>query len=186
MLRASVIVAVIVGWSTPALAAPASQPASQPTSQPASQPASQPVSKKKPASKGDVERPDPRVDSIFGGSQDTPDTKPKAKSKSKSRDDAIFGGSDSGAGTGAGTGTGTEKRLLQRVLDQGNKLQIGGLLYLRLNMSFTDGDKLEDHPISMPNLAVCAVCLVCAVLLVLLRIAERAGLARRCGNGDRN
>lgn len=40
----------------------------------------------------------------------------------------------------------------QRLLEFDDRLQIGGQLYLRSFVSFTDGDEVEDHRISMPNI----------------------------------
>lgn len=43
--------------------------------------------------------------------------------------------------------------LEKKLLDLGtDRLQLGGLLYLRFNWNFTNGKDLADHPISMPNL----------------------------------
>ena len=43
--------------------------------------------------------------------------------------------------------------LEKKLLDLGtDRLQIGGLFYLRTNLSITDGSEVEDHPFSMPNL----------------------------------
>lgn len=81
---------------------------------------------------------------------------------STSRDDDIFGSStpepktNKGAAskpTAAPAKTRTEDRLLGKLFDQGkDKLQLGGLLYMRFNLALTTGKHVDDHTFSMPNL----------------------------------
>jgi len=71
-----------------------------------------------------------------------------------SRDDEILGGpSDGAAGDRRLDHATRTPDLEQRLLALGtDRLQIGGLMLLRFNWSFTDGGHAADHPISMPNL----------------------------------
>ncbi len=46
----------------------------------------------------------------------------------------------------------TGQRLFERLQETDDPLEIGGLLYLRPQMTFSESDDLEDHPFSMPNL----------------------------------
>jgi hypothetical protein len=62
----------------------------------------------------------------------------------QNRDDAIFADSDKS----------DDKPLIdeKKLADANDKLQIGGLLYLRFSSFITDGSHSDDHPFSMPNL----------------------------------
>lgn len=135
--------------------APATEPASRPAA--ATRPASRPTGDKerKPAAAtqpaGHPDFPPGERDSeIFGGQSE--------------RDSEIFGGEGAGehqpsVAPGAASrparppADGGASRLEQRLLSLGtDRLQIGGMLYLRFNVGLTDGDELGDHSISMPNL----------------------------------
>ncbi len=61
------------------------------------------------------------------------------------RDDAIFG--DNGD-----TNTKDESSIEDRLKAQDDILQIGGMVYLRLDTNLTDGDSIDDQTLSMPSL----------------------------------
>jgi hypothetical protein len=116
----------------------------KPTSQPAA------ATKKEPDRDAEIfgeEEPSKRRDNkIFGESdrRSIPAERRPAASPTPSRDAAVLG---------KGAAAGAERRLGEKLLNlSSDKLQIGGLFYLRFNWSFSDGDRLRDHRISMPNL----------------------------------
>ena len=104
---------------------------------------------------------DPRDAEIFGADEEpeTSDPQDRSEGKKPAKDDDDW---PKPPGGGAGKdrrdqdvfgGDHKSPDLEQKLLNIGNdKLQIGGLLYLRSNLALTDGDKVEDHRLSMPNL----------------------------------
>ena len=109
---------------------------------------------------------DPRDDTIFGSEpppeedSETPDTPPSDASE---REAELFGDTAPPAADGVSSlrpmpddpfnaKPNLEKRLLGKLQEQDDPLQIGGFLYIRPTWSFVDSDRVEDHPISMPNL----------------------------------
>ena len=141
-------VRVLACVAVTALLAPGAGARAQPATQPASAPASQPTA---PGA-------DPRDAEIFGEAPAPPDEQPAGQPPAlggTERDQAIFGAEAPAATTSrpatrpASTTPDLGRRLLQLGTD---RLQIGGLLYLRFNLGLTDSDAVEDHPLSMPNL----------------------------------
>jgi hypothetical protein len=102
---------------------------------------------------------DERDDEIFGATNDGKEKKVADREAemfgeepaTQKREDAIFGEKPKAA-------SGQQLKapsfdLEKKLIDLGtDRLQLGGLLYLRFNWNFTNGDELVDHPISMPNL----------------------------------
>lgn len=99
---------------------------------------------------------DARDEAIFGGEPDDPvpaaageATESRAQPQAD-RDTQMLGRPDQGAESVAAD---PAAKLEGRLLDLGtDRLQIGGLMLLRLNMNFTDGGSIEDQRISLPNL----------------------------------
>lgn len=99
---------------------------------------------------------DSRDDEIFGAEETRTEEKQKAGKKTEEAgepDEAwpstpADGRDEDVLGSGA-----EEPDLEKKLLDIGtDRLQIGGLLYLRSSLSITDSDEVEDHRFSMPNL----------------------------------
>jgi len=67
---------------------------------------------------------------------------PVAAQEKDPDEDALFGGDDS------------DEPIIsdQKLAEEDDKLQIGGLLYMQSMWTFTEGSDLSDHPISLPNL----------------------------------
>ena len=95
---------------------------------------------------------DQRDAEIFGAEEEVEEQKPAEKEGEGEGEDwpraPEDGRDDDVLGAGA-----KEPDLEKRLLDIGtDRLQIGGLFYLRTNLSITDSGEVEDHRFSMPNL----------------------------------
>jgi hypothetical protein len=149
------IVGLVIAPCEPAGAQPAPKPSTDPRDQ---EIFGKPVTPKKPA-KPAASRP--------AASSKAPSTQPSGDSgvkKSKDpRDDAIFGDPEPKTNTRADKPSTTigddndaaaniEKRLLEKAGIGSDKLQVGGQLYMRFSLATTDGSRVEDHLLSMPNL----------------------------------
>ena len=95
-----------------------------------------------------AEKPDPRDESIFGNKaiESSSTTQPAPNSHDAQRQPVP---ADHKRHQPKADGFAHQDGLLKLKSD---RLQIGGLMYLRFNMNFTDGDRLSDHAISTPNL----------------------------------
>lgn len=108
---------------------------------------------------------DPRDEAIFGntepeGTSPSPESPPADEA---ARESDMFGdasetkeekptSSENSADDPFNADPNLEDRLLGKLQEQDDPLQIGGFLYIRPTWSFVDSENVEDHPISMPNL----------------------------------
>ena len=78
---------------------------------------------------------DPRDGAIFGAGTPQPTPSPEAGTPRPAKSSPAV--------------SALEQRLLERGKD---KLQLGGQLYLRFNLAASDGERIKDHQLAMPNL----------------------------------